>query len=71
MAMAADEIEALITGYPPYSDQRDAFTLSLYGTSETVKIDGEGRVILSDALKAHAGITEAIASPGAAPGITW
>jgi len=54
------EIEALITRYPPYSDERDAFTLALYGTSETLKIDGEGRVILSDALKSHAGITEAI-----------
>ena len=58
------EIEALIATYPPYSDERDAFTLSLYGTSETLKIDGEGRVILSDALKDHAGITEAIAFVG-------
>ena len=55
---------ALITGFPPYSDERDAFTLALYGTSETLKIDGEGRVILSDALKSHAGITEAIAFVG-------
>src|SRR6185369_11327455 len=52
------KIEALIESFPPYSDQRDAFTLSLYGTSETLKIDGEGRVILTDALKTHAGITE-------------
>jgi MraZ protein len=58
------EIETLITRYPPYSDERDAFTLALYGTSETVKIDGEGRVILSDALKDHAGITEAISFVG-------
>ena len=58
------EIDVLITGYPPYSDEREAFTLSLYGTSETLKIDGEGRVILSDALKNHAGITEAIAFVG-------
>ena len=58
------EIEALIETFPPYSDQRDAFTLSLYGTSETLKVDGEGRVILSDALKSHAGITEAIAFVG-------
>ena len=49
------EIEALIASYPPYSDERDAFTLSLYGTSETLKIDGEGRVILSDALKTPCG----------------
>jgi MraZ protein len=58
------EIEALIARFPPYSDERDAFTLSLYGTSETVKIDGEGRVILSDALKAHAGIADAISFVG-------
>ena len=58
------EIEALIARFPPYSDERDAFTLALYGTSETCKIDGEGRVILSDTLKAHAGITDAISVVG-------
>jgi MraZ protein len=58
------EIETLIARYPPYSDERDAFTLALYGTSETFKIDGEGRVILSDALKAHAGIADAVAFVG-------
>ncbi len=58
------EIETLITRYPSYSDERDALTLALYGTSETLKIDGEGRVILSDTLKAHAGIAEAIAFVG-------
>jgi transcriptional regulator MraZ len=58
------EIETLIVRYPPYSDERDAFTLSLYGTSETFKIDGEGRVILSDALKAHAGIADTLAFVG-------
>jgi MraZ protein len=58
------EIEAMIASYPLYSDERDALTLSLYGTSETLKIDGEGRVIFPDALKAHAGISEAIAFVG-------
>jgi MraZ protein len=53
------EIGALITSYPPYSDQREQFALSLYGTSETLKIDGEGRIVLTDSLKAHAGITDA------------
>jgi MraZ protein len=53
------EIETLITSYPPYSDQREQFALSLYGTSETLKIDGEGRIVLTDSLKAHAGITDA------------
>ncbi len=58
------EIEALITRYPHYSDERDAFTLALYGTSETLKIDTEGRVILPDTLKAHAGIADAISFVG-------
>jgi MraZ protein len=52
------EIEALITSYSLYSDQREQFALSLYGTSETLNIDGEGRVVLTDSLKAHAGITD-------------
>jgi MraZ protein len=53
------EIQMLIAGYPPYSEQREQFALSLYGTSETLKLDSEGRVVLTDSLKAHAGITEA------------
>jgi MraZ protein len=52
------EIEALIAGFSPYSDQREQFSLALYGTSETLKIDGEGRVVLTETLKAHAGITD-------------
>jgi MraZ protein len=54
------EIEALIDGFPPYSEEREQFALALYGTSETLKIDGEGRVVLTDAHKTHAGITDAV-----------
>ena len=58
------EIEALIGRYAPFSDQRERFALALYGTSETVKIDNEGRVVLSETLKRHAGITEAVTFVG-------
>jgi MraZ protein len=58
------EIEALIARFPPYSDQRDEFSVALYGTSETLKIDPEGRVTLSEPLKAHAGIADAVAFVG-------
>jgi MraZ protein len=54
------EIEALITGFSPYSEEREQFSLALFGTSETLKIDGEGRVVLTDMHKAHAGINEAV-----------
>ena len=58
------EIEALIAGFRPYSDQREQFALSLYGTSETLKLDGEGRIVLTDTLKAHAGIADAVTFVG-------
>jgi len=58
------EIEALVTSFPPYSEKREQFSLALYGTSETLKFDGEGRVMLSEAHKAHAGIAEAVVFVG-------
>ena len=58
------EIEALIGRFTPFSDEREQFALALYGTSETLKIDGEGRVQLSDSLKRHAGITDTVAFVG-------
>jgi MraZ protein len=54
------EIEALIAGFPPHSEEREQFALSLYGMSETLKIDSEGRVVLTDVHKTHAGITDAV-----------
>jgi MraZ protein len=59
-----DEIEAVISRYSPYSSERENLQIALYGTSETCKIDGEGRVILSDALKAHAEITDTVSFVG-------
>jgi MraZ protein len=58
------EIEALIARFSPYSDEREQFEAALYGTSETLKIDGEGRVVLTDSLKSHAGISDAVAFVG-------
>lgn len=54
------EIEALVAGFPAYSVEREQFSLAFYGTSETLKIDGEGRVVLTDTLKAHTGINDAV-----------
>jgi len=58
------EIEALIARFAPFSEAREQFATALYGTSETLKVDGEGRVILSEQLKGHAGITDAVAFVG-------
>ncbi|MGE5147284.1 MAG: division/cell wall cluster transcriptional repressor MraZ [Candidatus Eiseniibacteriota bacterium] len=58
------EIEALIGRFTPFSDAREQLALALYGTSETLKIDGEGRVSLSTTLRHHAGIQDAITFVG-------
>ncbi|MCC6779701.1 MAG: division/cell wall cluster transcriptional repressor MraZ [Hyphomicrobiales bacterium] len=58
------EIENLIARFPPYSEEREQFSAALYGTSEVLKIDGEGRAVLTDALKTHAGIKDEITFAG-------
>ncbi|MES1155636.1 MAG: division/cell wall cluster transcriptional repressor MraZ, partial [Pseudorhodoplanes sp.] len=58
------EIEQLIASFPPYSEEREQFSTALYGTSETLKMDAEGRVTLTEALKDNAGIMEAASFVG-------
>lgn len=53
------EIERLIGVFAPYADEREELLVALYGRSETLRIDGEGRVTLTEAQKSHAGIGEA------------
>jgi MraZ protein len=58
------EIETLIAGFAPYSEEREQLAAALYGTSEVLKLDAEGRVTLPDTLKAHAGIVDAVTFAG-------
>jgi MraZ protein len=58
------EIETLIARFSPYSEQREQFSMALFGTSEVLKIDGEGRVVLTEPLKNHAGIKDEVAFAG-------
>jgi MraZ protein len=58
------EIETLIARFPPFSNERERFAAALYGTSEVLRMDAEGRVMLPEALKTHAGISEAVAFVG-------
>src|SRR5437588_4714773 len=58
------EIETLIGRFPPYSEEREQFSAALYGTSEVLKLDGEGRAILTQPLKSHASIKDELAFAG-------
>jgi MraZ protein len=53
------EIDSLLSQLAPYSEERDSFATALLGTSEILKFDTEGRIVLTDQLKAHAEIGEA------------
>jgi MraZ protein len=58
------EIDGFIARFPPFSEEREQFSAVLYGPSEILKMDSEGRVILSGRLKHHAGILDAVAFAG-------
>ena len=58
------EIDALIEQQPLFSDERELFSTALLGTSEVLKVDPEGRIVLTDMLKTYAGIVDSIVFVG-------
>ena len=58
------EIDRLLEGLAPYSAERDEISTALLGTSEVLKVDAEGRVILTDSLKSYAGIKDQVTFVG-------
>ena len=58
------EIDRLLEGFAPYSEERDAISTALLGTSETLKMDGEGRIFLTESLKGYAGISDQVTFVG-------
>ena len=59
-----NEIDAFLSTLSPYSDERDQLSTALFGTSEILKVDPEGRVILTDSVKVHAGISDTVVFVG-------
>lgn len=59
-----NEIDAFLSTMSPYSDERDQLSTALFGTSEILKVDPEGRVILTDSVKVHAGIGDTVTFVG-------
>ncbi|WP_332684397.1 division/cell wall cluster transcriptional repressor MraZ [Bosea sp. (in: a-proteobacteria)] len=57
-------IDDILARFSPFSEEWDSLSTALNGTSEVLKIDPEGRIILSEALKVHAGIGDAVAFVG-------
>jgi MraZ protein len=51
-----------LASLPDYSNERDELSVALYGDVQVLSIDGDGRIIIPEALRAHAGL---LASGGA------
>ena len=58
------EIDALLAPLSPYSEERDAYAATLYGESLVLKIDGEGRVILTEDMKDRVSISNEVTFVG-------
>ncbi|MDX2307773.1 MAG: division/cell wall cluster transcriptional repressor MraZ [Hyphomicrobium sp.] len=52
----AKKIDGLLAGLPDYSDERDQLSVALYGDVQVLSIDGDGRIVLPQSLRAHADI---------------
>ena len=57
-------IDDVLARYSPYSDQWETLSVALYGASEVLKIDAEGRVVLTEMVKETAGITSEVTFVG-------
>ncbi|MGD9784728.1 MAG: division/cell wall cluster transcriptional repressor MraZ [Hyphomicrobiaceae bacterium] len=60
----AQKIDGLLDGLPNYSDERDELSVALYGEVQVLSIDGDGRIVIPEALRAHAGLRDAVTFVG-------
>jgi MraZ protein len=60
----AEKIDGLLAGLPDYSDERDELSVALYGDVQILTIDGDGRIILPESLRVHAGLSGAVTFVG-------
>ena len=58
------DVEALLVPFSTGSDAWAAFAATLYGQSEVLKLDAEGRIVVSDGIRSHCGITAEITFVG-------
>jgi len=60
----AKKIDGLLAGLPDYSDERDELSVALYGDVQVLAIDGDGRIVLPESLRRHAGLQDHVTFVG-------
>ena len=58
------EINALLESMPSYSREREDLATALLGTSEVLRADSEGRILLSERMRAFLGLSDEAAFVG-------
>jgi MraZ protein len=58
------EIEAWIAEYPAFSPEQEDLSFFLETQGQVLSVDPEGRILLPEALRAHAGISDAVIFAG-------
>jgi MraZ protein len=58
------EINAFLEAMPPYSQGREDMATALLGTSEILRLDSEGRILLSERLREAIGLKDEAAFVG-------
>jgi MraZ protein len=53
----AQKIDLLLDALPDYSDERDELSVALYGDVHILALDQDGRIVLPEALRTHAGLS--------------
>lgn len=59
-----DKIQHLIEDIAPYSDERDHLAMALFGASEILSVDGDGRVKIPQAMCEHVGLKSKVTFVG-------
>ena len=58
------QIRASLARFEPFSEDHEYLSTTLIGESEILKIDGDGRVSLTESIKSYAGIADAVTFVG-------
>lgn len=58
------ELEARIGQIDPFSTEYDDWAAHFYSGSDYLKIDGDGRIVLTDAIREHTGIADDVLFAG-------
>lgn len=59
-----EQVRQHLSQFPPFSPDHEYLSTTLAGESEILKIDQDGRVVLSEMITAHAGITDRVVFVG-------